>query len=38
MQRHKRAIAQAAAADGWVLPAGSLMFAASVLTLWTLLH
>ena len=38
MQRHKRAIAQVAGADGWVWPAGSLMFAGSVLALWTLLH
>ncbi len=38
MQRHKRAIARTAAADGWVWPAASLMFAGSALALWTLLH
>jgi len=39
MQRHKRAIARAAAvSDGWVWPAASLMFAGSVLALWTLTH
>lgn len=39
MQRHRRAIARAAAAtDGWVWPAGSLIFAGSALALWGLLH
>lgn len=39
MQRHKRAIARAAAAsDGWVWPVGSLMLAGAALAWWGLLH
>lgn len=38
MQRHKKAVAKAVAQDGWVWPVGSVMFAGSVLTLWTMLH
>lgn len=38
MQRHKRAIARAAAADGWLWPAASALFATAAVTLWTLLH
>ena len=38
MQRHRKAIALAAASDGWAWPVGSLMLAGSALALWGMLY